>query len=71
MSSSHNREMTMEGFLRAAVEALKRRTAKGEQVRRLRRPGGCRPFGKSSYDDGVRIATAAAKKYDQDIKKIK
>jgi chloramphenicol 3-O-phosphotransferase len=61
----------MEGYLRAAAKALKRPRTKPERARGWRRPSERRVSGKSSYDDGVRIALAAVKQYDDEIRKIK
>lgn len=60
----------MEGYLKAAIESLKRRGAKGEPVQQRKRPLR-RHSTKSAYDEGVRIAVEAAKKYDTEISKIK
>lgn len=60
----------MEGSLRSAVDTLKRR-AKGSSRSPWARPRSRKKFGHSAYDEGVRIATAAAQEYEKRLKKIK
>ncbi len=60
----------MEGYLKTVIDVIKRRSVKGERVEQRKRPFRRRST-KSAYDEGVRIAAEAAKKYDDEIRKIK